>query len=361
MIRFSFKSVLVLLVTLPVWMTSCNDDPQPVSLPGEDGFFVVNEGGFGKGNTSISFFDRTTGEMTNNVYSIKNGVPLGDQSQSMTVADGKGYIVVQGSGKVEVINADDFSRIHSIDEDIESPRYFLALSATKGYVTDWGSDGVSASVKVIDLNTYEVTKTIPTGKGANRMLKVNNLVYVTNNGGFQKDNTIKIIDTNTDSIIEVITVGDNPNSLQRDKDGNIWVVSSGALAFDLNFNIDEANSTPGSISKISAANTESLRLNVPELTYSTLANLVINQEGDQMYYTYNNKLWTMSTSATALPTTPFKDSSYYGLAVDPFDGTIVGCKAPTFTSAGSIEIFDEAGVLQNTYTVGIAPNGCAFK
>jgi YVTN family beta-propeller protein len=361
MIRFRLKDALVFSATLLGCLTSCTNDPQPVSLPGEDGFFVVNEGGFGKGNTSISFFDRATGEMTNNVYSIKNGVPLGDQSQSMTVADGKGYIVVQGSGKVEVINADDFSRVHSIDEGIESPRYFLAISATKGYVTDWGSDGVSGAVKVIDLNTYAVTKTIPTGKGANRMLKVNNLVYVTNNGGRQKDNTIQIIDTNTDRIIETITVGDNPNSLQRDKDGNIWVVSSGALAFDINFNIDEATSTLGSISKITSDNTESLRLNVAELTYSSPANLVINQEGNRIYYTYNNKLWVMNTSAPSLPTTPFKDSGYYGLAVDPFDGTLVACKAPTFSSAGSIDIFDEAGVLQNSYTVGITPNGCAFK
>lgn len=339
---------------------SCSDDPEPVK-PGAEGFFVVNEGGFGNGNTSISFYDRGTDQMINDVFTAKNGRPLGDQAQSMTVFEGKGYIVVQGSGKIEVIDADDYSSIATIDDGLPSPRYFIGISATKGYVSDWGADGLTGTVKVVDLTSYAVTKTIATGKGANRMLKTGNLVYVTNSGGFGKDNTVTVVNTGSDEITATIPVGDNPNSIQRDHAGNIWVASGGATAYNPDWSVDEANSTKGSISRITPDNTEGVRLTVDQLTFSGPGSLSISPDGKTIYYTYNEAVYSMSTSASTLPTTPFKSKGYYGLAVDPFNGNIIGCEAPNFSSAGSIDVMDASGNTVQSYAVGIAPNGCAFK
>lgn len=359
--NFIKKYVVLAAVSAMVFFQSCQKDPEPVVKIGEEGFFVVNEGGFGNSNTSISFFDRKTIEITNNVFVAKNGRPLGDQAQSMTVFEGKGYIVVQNSSKVEVINVDDFSSVATISENVPSPRYFLGISATKAYVSDWGADGVTGTVKVIDLSTNKVTKTIATGKGANRMLKVGNLVYVANAGGFDTDNTVKLIDSGTDAVIGSITTGDNPNSLQKDIEGNIWVASDGNEVYKADFSIDEAKSTKGSISKITSANTEAKRFTVDKITFSGPANLGISPDGTQLYYTFNGAVYSMSTSASTLPVSPFKAKSYYGLAVDPFNGNVIGCSAVNFSSAGSIDVYDATGTLLNAFTVGIAPNGCAFK
>lgn len=345
-----------------VWaVSSCNDDPAPLVPGSESGFFIVNEGGFGNGNASLSFYDRSTGVVTNNIFALKNGRPLGDQAQSMAVFEGKGYIVVQNSAKVEVIDADDFSSLATISVGLPSPRYFLGISPAKAYVSDWGADGVSGTVKVIDLTTNRVTATIPTGKGANRMLKSDNRVYVTNSGGFEKDNLVQVIDPATDGIVATVVVGDNPNSLQRDKDGNIWVLSGGALAYNADFSINEANSTKGSLSRISPSNVETLRLTFPDFTYSTPGNLEISPDGGTLYYTYQGQIFSMQITSSALPATPFKRDTYYGLSVDPFNGHVIGCKAPTFSSAGTLEIFTAAGALVSAHTVGIGPNGCAFK
>ncbi|NOT77243.1 MAG: hypothetical protein HOP08_20150 [Cyclobacteriaceae bacterium] len=355
--KFNFfrkLSVAVILISL-VFIQSCKTDSDAVVKPGASGFFIVNEGGFGNGNTSISFYDRKTDEVTNDLFSSVNGRPLGDQSQSMTVFEGKGYIVVQNSSKIEVINTDDLKSFGSVTS-VESPRYFLGISAKKGYVTDWGFDGVTGTVKVIDLTTLEVTKTIPTGKGANRMLKVNNLVYVANAGGYDKDNTVVIIDSNTDAIVTTITTGDNPNSIVKDKDGNIWVSASGNIDYG-----NSANSTKGSISKISATNTETLRLTVDRVVYNGPSNLDISPDGATLYYNYNGSIYSIATTSTALPTEAFKSKNYYGIAVDPFTGNVIGCNAPNFSSKGSIDVYDPAGTLIKTYEVGIAPNGCAFK
>ena len=72
-------------------------------------------------------------------------------------------------------------------------------------------------------------------------------------------------------------------------------------------------------------------------------------------------MYSLSTSATALPTSPIVEKSYYGFAVNPFNGNLLGGVAPNFSSSGSVEVLDEDGNLLDTYTVGIAPNGFAFK
>jgi YVTN family beta-propeller protein len=355
------KFLLLLALFSTLLIQSCDDDePDPI-LPGEKGFFVVNEGGFPNENTSISFYDRERDEMTNDVFFAVNERPLGIQAQSLSVFEGKAYIMVQGSKKIEVINADDYTSVTTIEEGIESPRYFLAVSATKAYVTDWGTNGTTGTVKVLDLNTHEITKTIATGQGANKMLPIGNSVYVTNAGGNGKDNTIKIIDVNTDAVTSTIIVGDNPNSILQDAAGNIWVSSSGAIAYNEDWSVDEENSTKGSISKISANNTEELRLPMPEVVYGGAGNLSISPDGKTLYYTFNGAVYSMSTSASSLPSIPLIAKSYYGFAVDPFTGSLMGMVAPNFSSGGTLEIRDASGVLLDTHTVGIGPSGVAFK
>jgi YVTN family beta-propeller protein len=279
------KLLLVLALFSTLIIQSCDDDEPEQIETGEEGFFVVNEGGFPNDNTSISFFDREKGEMTNDIFFSVNAKKLGIQAQSLSVFEDKAYIVVQGSKKIEVIDADDYTTIATIKDGVPSPRYFLAVSTSKAYVSDWGEDGNTGTVKVIDLGTNAVTKTIPTGKGTNKMIKVGNVVYVTNAGGQGSDNTVKLIDTSTDEVTSSISVGDNPNSILQDAAGNIWVSCSGAIVYNEDWSIDQENSTKGSISKI-ANNVEAMRFDVETAVYGGAGNLAISPDGKTLYYTY---------------------------------------------------------------------------
>ena len=359
MMKYFKTNVLVTIFLGALFLVSCStDDPAPEIPTGSEGYFIVNEGGFGNGNTSISFYDRETGEVSNNIFSIANGIPLGDQAQSMTVHDGKGFIVVQGSAKIEVIDEDDFTIISTISEGIVSPRYFVGLSSSKGYVSDWGADGVTGTVKVLDLTTYEVTKTISTGQGTNRLLLIGTSLYAVNAGGWGRDNTVKVIDTAKDEVTSTITIADNPGSLQRDSDGNIWVATKGHTQFNANFEIVPEESTAGALIKLSAGGTELTRLSFESGGPSSLNT---NATGTQLYYNYSGAIYSISTSATTLPTSSFIDKNFYGFAVDPIDDTIIGCEAPDFSSAGNILIYNSEGSLISTTAVGIGPNGCTFK
>jgi YVTN family beta-propeller protein len=261
---------------------------------------------------------------------------------------------------VEVINADDFSSVKTISDGIESPRYFLGISSTKGYLSDWGADGVTGTVKVIDLGSFTVTKTIPTGKGANQMLLKDGKVYVANSGGFDNDNTISIIDTSTDAVTSTITVGDNPNSIQFDKDGNLWVLSAGKFVYNDDYSVDEVHSTKSTISKVTNG-TEASRFPIEGIVYPGAAHLNINKAGDNLYYLFAGAVYSISTSATAAPANPLVgDKYFYGLAVDPFNDDVLACEAPDFSSAGKVYVY-KANILSKTYNVGIAPNGIGFK
>ena len=345
------------LICLLIALQACEKDPDPVLPPGSAGYFVVNEGGFGNSNTSISFYDRTTGEMTNDVFTANNDRPLGDQAQSLTVFEGKAYIAVQNSAKLEVIGADDFKSIKTITEGIGSPRYFIGITSTKGYLSDW-EDGFGGSIKVIDLDQLVVVDTIATGIGPNKMLLKDGKVYVANSGGYSYDNSISVIDTSTDAVTSTIPVGDNPNSLQFDKDGNLWVASGGSFAYNVDGTIDEPNSTESTISKI-VNGEETSRLTIDGIKYPGITNLSINTAGDNLFYIFGGAVYSMTQDGTA--TAFINDQYFYGLAVDPSNDDLIACEAPDYSSPGKVYVYRDGAKIFKTYVVGIAPNGVGFK
>ncbi len=341
---------------------SCTEDDRPdPPIAGQDGYFIVNEGGFGNANTSISYYDRQKDSVFNNVFSNANNRPLGDQTQSMTVFDDRGFIVVQNSSKIEVIDRETFESLAIIgpDEGIVSPRFFLGLNPTKGYVTDWGADGVSGTIKVLDLNSYQVTATIPVGAGPNGLVVHNNLVYVANGGGLGSDSTVAVLDPQTDTIVQKITVGDNPGSLAIDANDRIWVVGGGKLVYDpVDFSIVEDESTPGFIARLE---NDEVTLTVPADQINTgPATINTDPTGQLLYFRYQGGIYAMSTDNTTLPTAPLIDKDFYGLGVDPVSGEILTGQAPNFSSDGVFSRYSSTGTLIQSYDVGIGPNGFAL-
>jgi hypothetical protein len=101
-----------LLLCSSIVFSACEDeDPTPVPLPDNlNGVFVVNEGAFLQGNGSITFISSDSASITPDIYSTVNNVPLGDVVQSMQLFRSKGYIAVNNSQKLVVVNMVDFKR-----------------------------------------------------------------------------------------------------------------------------------------------------------------------------------------------------------------------------------------------------------
>lgn len=327
------------------------DDTMPIESDAyETGIFITNEGPFGNGTGTLSFIDWTTDAIQNDVYSsVNEGQVLGNIVQSMSIHNDKVYFVVNNASKIEVADAGTLEYNNTID-GLAQPRYFLPINDDKAYVTEWGADGFTGAVNVVDLNSNTVSMKIPVGSGAEGIAKVGTQVYVANGGGFGQDSTLVVLDANTDEIIETLFVGDNPNSVVVDKDNAVWVLAGGFTDWN-----DPINNTNGALCSI--VNNEITRsMIVP----NGASDLVINPTGDVLYFSVNGTVVKHDISALNFDATPFIDQSFYGLGVDT-DGNIWGADAKDFNSNGEVIKYDASGTELARYETGIIPNNFWFE
>lgn len=301
------------------------------SYPFENGIIVTHEGNFFQGNASISFVSNDYETVQNEVYATVNDVDSwADNIQSMAFNGDFGYIVVNNSQKVEVVNRYTFESVATIDTELLNPRY-MAIANGKGYVTNWGdgSDTEDDYVAVIDLEENTVVSKIPVAEGPERLVVKENTIYVAMQGGYNQNNIVTVIDAATNTVSTTVTVGDRPNSLQLDTEGNLWVLSGGNPAWT-------GNETLAQLDKINTAdNTVSASFEFAETEHPG----ALVTEGSNLYYYLSSSVFKMETASTALPATAeITGLSFYDMAVN--EGILYGVDAKDYTSNGSLEIYD---------------------
>lgn len=335
-------------------LTAC--DPavtEPPTLTSD--VFIVNEGAFNKGNAGISGFSTAARQVLDpNLFQTANNRPLGDVAQSMTVADGRGYVVVNNSNKLEVVTMPTLKAVATIT-GLALPRYFAAASATKGYVTEWVDFGVPGRVAVIDLKTNTISKTIPTGITPEALLVVGNRLYVANSG----ENTLTVINTDTDAVEATLPVGDSPNSLVADRNHHIWVLSGGLEAYNPDYTTDYEHTTAGTLTEFDPAAPATRRT----LTFASNRvrpqKLLIDTAGGTLYFSTGQAVFRMSTTETSLPATPIIRRRFYGLGLDPRDQTLYGA-LENFSGPTRLIRYQNSGTAIDSFSVGVGANGFVF-
>jgi len=341
-----------IIVVLSIVVASCKKDAYTIVVqPYESGVFITHEGAFSGGTGTVSFYNRTVGGIKNDIFGTENsGAAIGNILQSITVANGKAYLLVNNANKIIVTDAATFKYQDSIVGTI-LPRYLLNIDDKTAFVSEWGSNGVLGAIKVLDLTTKKFTKTIPTGKGTERMLKVGNTVWTVNGGGFDKDSTVAVVDIATAAVLSKINIGISPNSLVQDANGDVWVLSGGAYS-----------SANGKLVQIKN-NAVVLSFNVPQGSNS----LVINSTKNTLYFTGGNAIYQKDLSATTpsvwvdKPTTTATFSALYGLGIDTKTGNIFCADAKNYSSAGTVYIFDSTKSLTDSLKTGIIPSNFWFQ
>lgn len=340
-----------IVIALMSCFVSCAKEPEVVSQPYENGVFITHEGAFSGGTGTVSFYNRTVGGVKNDIFALENsGAAVGNILQSMTVINGKAYLMVNNANKVLILDANSFKFQDSLNGTI-LPRYLLNIDDKKAFLSEWGANGLNGTVKVLDLATKKITKSISTGKGADRMLKVGNSIWVVNGGGFDKDSTVAIIDANTETVTSKIKVGLQPNSLVQDANGDIWVLAGGTWT--------DANGKLVQIKNNAVVAT----YNVPQGANS----LVSNGTKNMLYFVTSSSIYQkdLSTAAPSVwvskpsPTASF--GSLYGLGFDTKSGYIYAADAKNYTSTGGVYIFDTSKNLKDSIKTGIIPNNFWFQ
>ncbi len=330
------------------------------------GVFVINEGNFMYNNASLSYYNPQTKKVLNNVFYNTNALPLGDVAQSMNIKDSLGYIVINNSGKIYIININTFKYVDKIT-GLTSPRNIIFINDYKAYV----SDLYSKSINIIDLQTNTKTSEIKISNNniefpqhsSENFIRYNNLIF-TNSWSY--DNKILVIDVTTDKLIDSLTVGKQPNSMVLDKNNKLWVLCDGGFA---------GSSYGQENAKLIQINPKNLNIE-KTLTFSDINvspfDLCTNQNKDSLFFIYgdwsgnqniqNQGIFAMSINDNNLPENAIiNGNNFYSLAINPFTNNIYTSNANNFTKNGIIYKFTTNGTAIDTFTTGIIPGSFCFK
>jgi DNA-binding beta-propeller fold protein YncE len=327
---------------------------------GNHGVYIVNQGNFMYGNASLSFYDPATKRVVNHVFQARNGAPLGDVAQSMTIWNNLGFIVVNNSGKIYIIDSSTAEYKGSIT-GLSSPRYIRIISSRKAYVTDL----YARKITIFDPSTFIINGEIRVNNSKSefnqhpteQMIQYKNLVFT---NCWSYDNKILVIDTNTDQLIDSIEVFKQPNSLVIDKENKIWVLTDGG------FDGSAYGYEKSGLLKIDAETREIERSFRFALGEHPLG-LCLNGAKDSLLF-LNRHVWKMAITDKKLPEQAFITSAntnlyggFYSLAIDPSNSEIYVGDAIDHAQNGVVHRYSPSGKQVDEFKVGISPGGFAFK
>lgn len=328
-------------------LASCHKDKvvQPATtVEPRTSIYVLNQGGFNDGNSSLTFYDHTSKALTPDIFSVANTSPLGDIGNDLGIYGSKMFIVVNNSNVVDVVNPKGAKLIKQIA--LYQPRSVVFY---KGHalVTSY-----SGTVAVIDTASLNITNTITVGSSPEQMAVVNDKLYVANSGGLDYPNfatTVSVVDLTTFSETKKISVIDDPVTVTADSFGNVYVMSLGAVK-------ENSNVAPG-MTVINTA-TDVVK---SQTSLSLGYNVPVFSQGDFIYYptadnkiaVYNAKTQTAATASFITDGTVI--TAPYAISGDPLTGEIFVTDALHFTSNGTLYAFDKNGKKEYTMTVGISP------
>lgn len=333
----------MLVLSSTLIFNACKDEETTVITPDTRGAIIVNEGGFLKSNGSVGVYKPGTSSYSE-VFKSANGRPLGDVVQSITEINGKYYIVVNNSNKIEVVNVSDFKSVTTIT--VNQPRAVLKVNETKAYISQFDNN-----MSVLNLTTNSITSTINVKTSTDNMAILNNKVYVCK----AYSNKLFVINGTDNMVIDSLIVGSGL--------ANVVNVGTTKLAFLCLGAVDFNTGTVTENGKIVFVNQDSAKI---ERTFALSTGSYggsILSYNNNLYFTFGNKkLYRISTTATSGTPTEVLTASgnIYGFNINK-DGEIYVTDAGDYTSEGKVYIYNANGVKQKEFTAGIVPSKIIFN
>lgn len=340
------KKTILLTFLFTTLLFSCKKDKPPVATTivttptntANSFLLVCNEGNFRTGTASISRIE-TDGSVTLDMFKTTNNRPLGDVVQSITYIDNKYYIAVNGSAKIEVVNASDFKSITTI-RGISSPRYIMPIGNNRAYVSNLKLTNTTNYVYEINSETITITDSIMINGWSEKMVQVGNKVYITN----VTNNYLYVINTLTNTIESTITLSEAVTDIAKDNVNNVWVLCG------------DYNTQPNTVAYVNTS-TNTVTKTINFITDSNFMHIVYDATHDDIYL-LNGDILKLNKTTNAFQTVVSKGTHvFYNFNIDAKNNQLILCDALDFSQRGYVYKYDLTNyTLLSTTKVGEIPS-----
>lgn len=203
----------------------------------ENGFYIVNEGWFGHGTGTVSFYRYNTNQMEDSIFVKENPTkdlnPVSSTLQSGVVFKNKFYLVSKVGGPMVVTDEYSIKELARVPSQGGNDwRSFVGITETKGLLSS------GKGVFPVDLNTLAIGRTIDgVGGQVGDMIKQGDYIFV-----LSSTDGVVILNAADNKVVKKIagaSVG-----FTRTIDGSIWA-AGGTKLFKINASLDvEAITVP---------------------------------------------------------------------------------------------------------------------
>ncbi len=344
-------AIVPTLLLIAVSLAGCVKDPvsalREVPVPSARGVYVVNQGNFGRANSSLSYYDLESFRVYNDVFTAVNGKTLGDVAQGMTIRGSAGYIVVNNSQKIEIIDLSTNLNTGTIPTgNGSSPGVMAFVNDTVALVTDLYAN----ALLIVDVSGRRVTGSVPVGANPAGIAIAGGKAYVSNSG-FGSGRTVSVVSLGTLTVTGTIAVGDNPNGVEITPAGEVYCVCTGAYDYS-----DPSKDTPAWIAVINPL-TDAVTDSVYVGGHAT--DIGIGTDGIG-YVPSTTAVYRVDTRANSV-TGVFREGAYFAVGVESSSGDVYLADPKNYVGPGTVSVFAPNGELRVQFDVGIIPGAFTFK
>lgn len=340
------------------------------------GFYLLNEGTYPSNKSTLDFYDYTTATYTHNIYSATNPsvvMGLGDIGNSLKIYGSRLWAMVNGSNKVEVMEASSARRIGQVD--IDNPRH-MCFHQGYAYVTSFAGPIVDdllhsqlGLVVKIDTATLEKVDTCIVGYQPEGLDIVGDKIYVANSGGYlypNYDNTISVISLETFCEEKRISVAPNLKLIIGDASGKLWVSSLGNY-YDQSsalFCISNLDENP-IVKPVLLSQDQGLPVYDMVLVGDSLYVLsndfsYVTEPRAHTYAIVDTRTASVVNSNLIIDGTDQDIISPYAIAVHPISRDILIADARNYLGPGTLFYYSSEGILKWKVRTGDIPGHFAF-
>jgi len=318
----------------------------------ERGVIVMNEGSFGANDGEVYHYSPETGEIKGDVFETQNNRPFAGLLQDMVLVDDRLYLVAN-TGKVEIVNANDFSGVGAVSSGSDQPRS-LVVAGGKLFISDYGpydENFATPNSYVSVVNSVQggsISKKIPVQRKPEGMYSLENRILV----AVAQDRVMQVIDVASEEVVDSKAITGTPNSF-FEINGQLYLYARDAAAVYFH-----------QINKSSYAITRTVTANIARATN----NYTLGENDDVYVITstgwpaYNDAVSRVSLSTgEVLNESMYTGSGFYGIGYDRTARQIYIGDNNAFQGNGTVIILNEAGQEVDQFNAGRAPSGFLFR